>query len=376
MAEKLSVDLASVNGFSLDLRDLAANFSSNGSNQLSGLLLPHGASGLAATLNPALERLHGTLSSAQQRDIDIVNNLLTGLSTVADTYRATDDANANSLAAQTAALQGNAEISGGSAPAGITRYSGLQLPTLPTVEDERFVIRQVVTSAIDLISAYDDPWSRVIGIKPAADYLTQLVSDWEALRAIGKRIGFLGINDFVTAQNLSGGTGWLRAVWTGSAAESFGSTAGGLAQSVGARSNGLEAVAKIVEKGGALLERLVYNQAIGISGAITKPIEALGFTMPLGVWALRLKDPMDGSAKAQIQSAVDSLRQTAESTKTAITTTIDQISKALDYSPGQAAPTNGAADFEIPAKVVVDMGTLRYGFGNNVWFESIIGSIT
>ncbi|MEV4239072.1 hypothetical protein AB0J47_28275 [Nocardia sp. NPDC049737] len=372
--DEFSVDLPSIAGFALDLQDLVTNFSSNASAQLSGLVLPSGTTGLLATLTSALDGFHNTLSGAHQRDVTTLNALVTDLSTAKSGYRATDEAYADSISAGTSDVTGDAGTSGRSGdPHGVTRYSGLQLPNLPHVEDGTYTIRRVVTSAIDLISAYDDPWSQV-GIKPAADYLSFLVSDWEALQAIGKRIGLLGINDYVTSQNISGGTTWLRRVWTGGAAQSFESSAGGLGRSVDERSNGVETVSKIVENGGALLERLVYNQAIGISGAITKPINALGFTMPLGVWALRINDPMNETLRSQITSAVNSLKQTAESTKTSIATAVGQISKALNYCPGQAAPTYNATDFEIPAKVVVDMGNVKYGFGNNTWWEHSIDS--
>ncbi|MEV6138454.1 hypothetical protein AB0L63_20810 [Nocardia sp. NPDC051990] len=374
MAE-FSVDLPSIAGFALDLQDLVTNFSSNASTQLSGLELPSGTTGLLATLTSALDGFHNTLSGAHQRDVSAVNTLVTDLSTAKSDYQATDGAYADSISAGTSNVTGDAATSARSGdPQGVTRYSSLQLPDLPHVEDGTYTVRQVVTSAIELISAYDDPWSQVVGIKPAADYLNPLVSDWESLQAIGKRIRFLGINDYVTSQNISGGTTWLRSAWTGSAAQSFGSSAGSLGRSVDERSNGVETVSKIVENGGTLLERLVYNQAIGIAGAITRPINALGFTMPVGVWALRINDPMNESIRSEITSAVDSLKQTAESTKNAITTTVGRISQALNYSPGQAAPTYNATDFDIPAKVVVDMGSVKYGFGNNAWWEHSIDS--
>jgi len=372
---EFSVDLPSIAGFALDLQDLVTNFSSNASTQLSGLVLPSGTTGLLATLTSALDGFHNTLSGAHQRDVTTVNTIVADLSTAKSEYQATDGAYADSMSAGTSDVTGDAGTSGRSGdPKGVTRYSSLQLPNLPHVEDGTYTVRQVVTSAIELISAYDDPWSQVVGIKPAADYLSSLASDWEALQAIGKRIEFLGINDYVTSQNNSGGTTWLRRVWTGGAAQSFESSAGGLGRSVDERSNGVDTVSKIVENGGALLERLVYNQAIGISGAITKPINALGFTMPMGVWALRINDPMNESIRSQITSAVDSSRRTAESTKTAITTAVGQISQALNYSPGQAAPAYNATDFDIPAKVVVDMGNVKYGFGSNVWWEHSIDS--
>ncbi|WP_433758039.1 hypothetical protein [Nocardia sp. CA-135398] len=58
----------------------------------------------------------------------------------------------------------------------------------------------------------------------------------------------------------------------------------------------------------------------------------------------------------------------------AISTTIGQISGALNYEPGRTTPSYNPSDFELPDKVTVDLGASRYGYGDNVWWEQTIGS--
>ncbi|MEV0034218.1 hypothetical protein [Nocardia sp. NPDC050793] len=213
-----------------------------------------------------------------------------------------------------------------------------------------------------------------MGFKPAADYLTPLVADWEALQAVGRRIGLLGINDYVTSENLISGTRWLQGSWSGDASRSFAASANVRGQSVAERSTDLDAVAKIVENGGACLERLVYNQAMDVSSGILEPKSYLGATFPLGVWAQLINSPANESIRSELAAAFDSLKQSAQTRRTAIATMIDKISTALDYSPGRTAPTYNASEFELADKVTVDLGATKYGFGDNVWWEDSIVS--
>lgn len=71
---------------------------------------------------------------------------------------------------------------------------------------------------------------------------------------------------------------------------------------------------------------------------------------------------------------VDALKAASDARRDAITTMIGKIAQALDYTPGQTAPTFSATEYEVPDKVLVDFGASRYGFGNNVWWESSIAS--
>ncbi|MBY8859929.1 hypothetical protein K7711_25900 [Nocardia sp. CA2R105] len=241
-------------------------------------------------------------------------------------------------------------------------------------QEVQYTVRQVVTASIEALTPYDEPVSRAIGIKPVADYLSPLSADWEALRSVGKQIGVLGVNDYVASQNLSNGAGWLQKSWSGEASSAFGTTATAFRQSLADRSEDLDAVAKIVENGGLLLERLVYNQAMDLADTITKSMHYLNFTLPLGVWAQlgggHLREPM----QSEVSSAVDALKKSAAARHDAISATIERISGAVNYQPGRAAPTYNPSEFELPAKVTVDLGASRYGYGNSVWFEHTIGS--
>jgi hypothetical protein len=85
---------------------------------------------------------------------------------------------------------------------------------------------------------------------------------------------------------------------------------------------------------------------------------------------------MQESIRSEIASAVESLEKSAESRQSAMKTMIEKISQALDYSPGRTVPTYNTSEFEIPDKVVVDLGVTKYGFGNNVWWKEGIDSAT
>ncbi|MFQ6398851.1 hypothetical protein ACLMAJ_36105 [Nocardia sp. KC 131] len=375
--DDLTVDVTSLAGFKLDLQDLEINSSSNASRLLSAVSLPTGSTGLIATLTTSFGKFQSDVSTAQQADLTAVGTLGTNLSIAATKYQATDDTNANAISAASTNDFGNSGASGSTgATQGVTRFGGLQLPSLMEVQENQYTVRQVVTSAISQISVYDEPLSAAIGIKPTADYLTPLVADWEVLQAIGKRIGLLGINDFVTSENLISGTRWLQSSWSGEASRTFGASANTLGQSVAGRSLDLDVVSKIIENGGACLERLVYNQAIGLSGGLLQPMSFSDSTFPLGVWAQLINSPMQESIRSEIASAVESLEKSAESRQSAMKTMIEKISQALDYSPERTVPTYNTSEFEIPDKVVVDLGVTKYGFGNNVWWKEGIDSAT
>ncbi|MEV6280330.1 hypothetical protein [Nocardia sp. NPDC051832] len=338
------------------------------------MALPAGTAGLMATLGPSIEKLTTALSSAHQKDLSALGTLGDNLATASTKYQATDGNSAKQLNQAAATGLGDTGGSGTSNAEGVKRFSGLQLPSLPDVSEEQYATRQVVTAGIASISKYDEALSQAIGIKPAADYLVPLEADWEALQAIGKRIGLLGINDFVASENLTGGTRWLQSLWSGEAATAFGTSSTSLGQSIAGRSTDLETIAKIVENGGTVLDRLVFNQTMGLVSGLAQPMTYLNFTLPLGEWAQLINDPMRESIRSEITAAVDALKKSAESRKGALTTMLERISKALDYTPGQSVPAYNAGEFEVPEKVVVDVGALRYGYGNNIWWESNIAS--
>ncbi|MCP2299061.1 hypothetical protein APR11_005511 [Nocardia amikacinitolerans] len=367
-----TVDVASLTGFELDLSDLGTNFTTNAARLLPRVALPAGSAGLLATLAPAFEKFQSAIPPAHRTDLTAVEALATDLSTAGSRYRATDGTSAAAIAAITPDGTMGSSQADGSRDA--KRFSGLQLPSLSDVQENHYTVRQVVTSAIDKIAAYDERLSATVGFKPAADYLTPLVADWEALQAVGRRIGLLGINDYVTSENLIAGTRWLQGSWSGEASRSFAASANTLGQSVAERSADLDAVAKIVENGGACLERLVYNQAMGLSSGILEPKSYLGATFPLGVWAQLINSPANESIRSELIAAFDSLKQSAQARQAAITMMIDKISTALDYSPGRTAPSCTASEFELADKIAVDLGATKYGFGDNVWWEDSVVS--
>lgn len=365
-----SVQLGSLAGFRLDLQDLGTNFTSNAARLLSSLSIPAGSTGLLSTLAPSFEKLQSTLSSSHERDSSSLSTFGADLATAGTEYLNSDTTSANALAA----LSADETVSVSGDPGAVNRFSGLQLPTLPVAEDPRCAVRQVVDSGIELLSPYDDKLSETIGMKPAADYLTPLAADWEALQPLGSRIGQLGINDFVSSQNITGGIRWLQSTWTGSAADAFATSTTGLGQSIATRSDDLDEVSKIVQNGGAYLERLVYNQAVELSSALAQPMTFLDMTMPLSGWAQLINNPMRDTIRTEIVAAVDSMKRAADSKRDAIVAAVDRISTALDYSPGRTSPIYNSSEFELPEKAQTDLGARRYGFGGNVWWEATIAS--
>ncbi|WP_433600505.1 hypothetical protein ACQPXH_01170 [Nocardia sp. CA-135953] len=369
-----AVDVSKLAGFRLDLQDLGTNFSSNANRLLPMMSLPTGTTGQLATLTPAIQRLQSTLSSAHQNDLSVLGALGTNLGTADNRYQTSDQQHADAISQTATATLDGQDVPATSSAHGVSRFSGLQLPTLQDVHEAQYTVRQVVTASIEILTPYDEPLSQAIGIKPVADYLSPLVADWEALQSVGKRIGLLGINDYVTSENLSSGTRWLQTSWSGEASTAFGTAATSLGQSIAGRSSDLDAVAKIVENGGLLLERLVYNQAMDLADTITKSMNFQNFTLPLGVWAQLIHSPMQDSMKSQISSAVDTLKKSVATRQDTISTTIKSISDALDYEPGRTAPSYNPSEFELPDKVTVDLGASRYGYGDNVWWEHTVGS--
>ncbi|WP_435592790.1 hypothetical protein [Nocardia sp. bgisy118] len=185
----------------------------------------------------------------------------------------------------------------------------------------------------------------------------------------------LGINDYVTSENLINGTKWLQGSWSGDAAQSFGVSSNNLGQSASARSLDLDAVSKILENGGAYIERLVYNQAADLCEKILQPMTFLGATFPLGGWASHINEPISEAIRAEIVAALDALETSAVSRQQQIQTMIDKLSSTLDYAPGRTIPSFNPSEFDIPEKVTVDLGARRFGYGDNMWWEDRVDSV-
>ncbi|MGW6422809.1 hypothetical protein ACWF82_09040 [Nocardia sp. NPDC055053] len=360
---ELAVDVSRLQGFQLDLQDIAANASSNAARFNSAITLPVGASGLIANLATPLEKFRSAHAAALQSDTTTMDTLGTNLSTAATSYQSTDAGTATELAATTDSTGGN------SGTTGPTRFGGLQLPCLPEVTDDQYTLKQLVTSTISQLSPYDEPLSVAIGIKPTEEYLTPLLADWESIETIGRRIAMLGTNDYVAAQNVINGSNWLSSDWSGEAATSFTTTSSTLGQTMNSRSTDSESTSKIVENGGICLERLVYNQAMDLTSRTLSSIAYNEASFPLGAWAGQVDHPMPAGLKTQITTGAEELKVAADTRRNAITAIIDKVSTAVDYSPGRAAPVYNASDFEVPDKVETDPGSRKFGIGNTVWWE-------
>src|SRR5262249_13359129 len=153
-------------------------------------------------------------AAALRSDLTTMDGLAANLSTAATAYKSTDQANATAIGAVASTATG--------APAtGVTRFGGVQRPDLPEVADAAYTLRQTVTTAGTRLAPYDAPLSVALGGKPTEVYLTPLLADWEAIAVVGRRIGMLGINDYVAAQNIVNGTNWLNSEWSGNAAQAF-----------------------------------------------------------------------------------------------------------------------------------------------------------
>ncbi|MFD1812848.1 hypothetical protein [Rhodococcus gannanensis] len=369
------MDTSNLAGFAIDMQEVGSVFSSNSTRLLSALSLRGGGSGLLADLVPHVQALHDALAGAHTNDLSGLDSLRANIGTVADDYQESGDAHARSIAAAGVALNGH----GGSTPAApreVSRFNGLQLPILQDQLEESYTVRQVVTAGIEMLDPYEEALGQAIGVRPVSDYLSPLDADWEQLQSVGRGIGLLGINDYVAATNLANGTRWLQNSWSGDASIAFGTASSGLGDPISGRSEDLDAVAKVVENGGRLLERLVYNQAIELAGAVAKPMNFLRFTLPLGVWAQLIDSPMQSSIRNEIASAVDELTASAESRHGRIVSTVDTIAGALKYEQGKSLPVYDPSWFELPDKVTIDAGARRYGFGSNVWWEHAVDSIS
>ncbi|MEV0336135.1 hypothetical protein [Nocardia sp. NPDC050717] len=371
----LSVQLSNCAGFAVDLGEINACSASNVSRLLPAISLPAESSGLIATVAPSLEKFCSAVGAALNAEATALGALGDNLSTAATQFGSTDETIAAAISATSNDVAaGTAQVADG-ASYGVTRFGGLQLPSLPAVPDNPSTVRQTVESVIGLVSVYDERLSVAIGVQPTVDLLSPLVGDWEAIQAIGKRIGLLGINDYVTSQNLINGTNWLQGTWSGEAAESFGFATKNFGETVGGRSVDLDVVSKVLEYGGPYIERLVYNQAADLCGKILQPMTFLGATFPLGAWAPHINNPINETMKSEITGALDALQVAATTRQGEIQAAVEKISSALDYAPGRAVPAFNSGEFDLPEKIAIDIGTRKFGYGDNMWWEDRVDSV-
>ncbi|MEV0356477.1 hypothetical protein AB0H71_10485 [Nocardia sp. NPDC050697] len=370
----LSVALPSLNGFAADLRDSQACSTSNAARLLPAVALPAESTGLISTLARAAEKFRNAVGTELSAEASAVELLGTNLSTAAGRFAQTEDASTAGLSGTPgSSIAVSAPLNGDEG--GVSRFGGLQLPSLAEVTEEPRTIRRLVQSVIEALSVYDDRVSSATGLRPTIDLLTPLAADWEAVRAIGKRIGLLGINDYVTQGNLASGTNWLMGFWSGAAAQSFAASSTALAQTTGARSLDFEAVSKTVEAGGAYIERLVYNQAADLCERILQPMSFLGATFPLGAWAPYIDKPINSAMRSEISAGLQSLETETSSRQQRIQAAVDKVAAVLDYIPKRSTPSLVGTEFDLPNKIAVGLGVRRFGYGDTVWWEDRFDAI-
>ena len=367
----VSVTSAALSGFAKDLNDAGGTLLSNLSKISSGVSLPDGTTGALATLTSPLQNFQDRMSTLGQQNHDKILSFGTDLATTVKGFQQQDTSWARAITSAGSSLSLPSLPSG---PTDILRFSGMQSIDLPYIQTESLTLKAAVTAAHEIVSIFDERLNQSIGIKPADLYLTPLIGDWESVQTIGKRIRQLGINDSVTAGNLSSGSRWLTSQWTGAAASSYATAMNTLHTTIANRGADMDTIAKTLERGGECLERLVYNQAAGVASGLAEPLNMLGFSLPVGAWAQVVDRPMSSAVKDQITAKVNTIRTAADSRKATIDELMGRISKALAYEPGTPVAEPTGELFDPPSKVVVDLGTLRYGYKNNVWWENSLAS--
>ncbi|MQY21415.1 hypothetical protein NRB20_45260 [Nocardia sp. RB20] len=353
----------------MDLNDIGEHFLSNASRISAAVSLPGNTSGLLATLTPSFLNFQDRVSSLGRDNHGRIVTFGTKLGDARHTFQREDDSSATEISAVSPFTTAEYRT-----PADSIRFGDMHLPELPDIQTSSRTTKKAVVGAHDIVSIFDDGLNQSIGIKPAARYLAPLADDWEHVQTIGKRIRQLGINDSFTSDNLSGGSQWLTSKWSGTAADSYTTAMHTLHSGISQRGTDMEIIGKTLEKGGECLERLVHNQAAAVTTGLMQPLNILGITLPVGVWALIADRPMRGSYKSQITTAVDTVRNDAEARSNSITNIMDRIHTALAYEPGTPIAEPTGALFVPQEKVAVDYGTIRYGFGNNVWWEQSLAS--
>lgn len=366
----VSVTSAALSGFAKDLTDIGGMLLANLSKISSGISLPNGTIGTLATLIPVLEGFRDRVTTLGHQNHDKIFGFSADLKTTVQGFQQQDAAWSRAVVSAASSLS----LPGATTETDIQRFSGMQLLDLPQIQPESLTLKAAVSGAHDIISIFDERLNQSIGFKPAEQYLAPLIGDWEYVQIIGKRIGQLGINDSVTAGNLGNGSQWLTLQWTGEAANSCATTLNALNTTISGRAIDLDTVAKTLQKGGQCLESLVYNQAVGLASGLMEPLRLLGFSLPVGVWAQVVDRPMSSSIKDQITSKIDTIRTAADGRNTSINDLMGRIRKALEYEPGTSVAEPVGDLFDPPSKVVADLGTLRYGYKNNVWWEKSLAS--
>ncbi|MFI1465544.1 hypothetical protein [Nocardia carnea] len=93
---------------------------------------------------------------------------------------------------------------------------------------------------------------------------------------------------------------------------------------------------------------------------LTTPVTKHDAAFPLGVWA--------ASGAEGIVDRIAVIRRTADQRLTSIDDVLARVRSVLDFNPARSV-SEIDTDFEVPAKIGVDPGVRRFGFGDHMWTE-------
>lgn len=358
-----AVDLGRVTGLGSDLADLADSVRSSTARITHALVLPTGTAGLLSTIDGPLRRFSAQVSEARGKDQHSLRSFGADLAAASQDY---DRQETLGTAALTAI--GGRSAAGTTSPAAV-RFPALELPSVLDVESPALSVREAVEAAAQRLAPYEDRLGETIGIRPVADFLTPISSDWEQLGAIGASIRQLGTTDESLAGNVRGGVDWISNYWSGPAAQAFSAAAMGVRATAADRATQMDRVATVVEQGGQCLVRLVRNQATGLAADVLRPMTFYGLTLPLGVWGRLAGLPISADISGQIQSRIDEMKQAAQTRHNQVQAIVGHVQDTLNYLPGASPARQDEALLRPPSAVVDDSGATQYGFGPNIWWE-------
>ncbi|MFD8098403.1 hypothetical protein ACFV24_02610 [Nocardia fluminea] len=364
----LSASVSHLQGFSRDLDDIRDTFSSNNAILLADLRMSNNSGSLLESTAKSLDTFLTQISTEHAQVSTELMGIASTLQLGTRQYVDTDQSTAASISRKSVAFEESAGTAVDRTTESI-RFNGLQLPTIPAGDLPPLTTRSMVKWGIELLEPLDSELKRAIDLRPAADFLKHLDTDWEVLQQVGQCITSLGVNQYVAAQNLLGGSRWLKHTWNGDASDSFSSRANASGSGWDARSLDLDHIGKTLQSGGICLERMVKNQVIYLADALYEPIQHVGLTFPRAVWARTIGQPMPASTHTEITTDIDQLKRSLEARNAEMIDMVSRIDRALASTPGDTNIFFDSSQFEIPGIVDTLPGTRRYGFGGITWLE-------
>jgi hypothetical protein len=358
-----SVDVGRLTGLGSDLADLADHVRSSTARITDALALPAETAGLLSAIDGPLRRFSKQVSEARGQDQHSLRSFGSDLAAASQDYVQLENRGTDAFA-----TIGGQAATGTTDPAEV-RFPALDLPSVSDAQSPSLSVREAVEATAQRLAPYDERLGETIGIKPAADFLTPIASDWEQLGAIGARIRQLGTTDQSLATNVQGSVDWISHYWSGTAAQAFSTAAMNVRGIAADRATHMDRIAVVVEQGGRCLERLARNQATSLAADVLRPMSFLGLTLPLGVWARLTGLPIRADIRSQIQARVDAMKQTAQTRHNQIQAIVSHIQDTLDYRPGGSMLQQDESLLQLPNGVVNDFAVSEYGFGSNIWWE-------